>query len=71
MKIHKLQFGLDTFGEVALDSLTGERISFEESLRNIFEEGKLAEEVGIDLIALGNITVKNILSQVHKYYWLL
>lgn len=71
MKIHKLQFGLDTFGEVALNSRTGKRSSFEESLRNIGEEGKLAEKVGVDLIALGNITLKNILSQVHKYYWLL
>ncbi|MBA5728423.1 hypothetical protein HW423_01290 [Aerococcaceae bacterium INB8] len=56
---------------MALDSRTGERSGFEESLRNIVEEGKLSEEVGIDLFALGNITVKNILSQVHKYYWLL
>lgn len=54
------------FGEVALDSRTGKRSSFEESLRNIVEEGKLAEKVGVDLIALGNITVKNILSQVQN-----
>lgn len=53
MDTNKLQFGLDTFGEVALDSQTGERISFEQSLRNIVEEGKLAEKVGVDLIALG------------------
>lgn len=53
MNIQKLQFGLDTFGEVALDNLTGERVSFEESLRNIVEEGKLTEKVGVDLIALG------------------
>lgn len=71
MSVHKLQFGLDTFGEVAIDSRTGKRSSFEESLRNIVEEGKLAEKVGIDLITLENTTVKNILSQVHKYYWLL
>lgn len=53
MTIDKIQFGLDTFGEVALDAETGEQISYEQSLRNIVEEGKLAEKVGVDIIALG------------------
>lgn len=53
MDVNKIIFGLDTFGEVALDSHTNERISFEESLRHIVEEGKLAEKVGVDLFALG------------------
>lgn len=53
MNVDRIQFGLDTFGDVAHDSKTGERITYEESLRNIVEEGKLAEEVGVDILALG------------------
>ncbi len=48
-----LEFGLDTFGDLAFDDTTKERISYSESLRNIVAEGKLADEVGIDVIALG------------------
>lgn len=48
-----IKFGLDTFGDVARDSETGERISYEESIRNMVEEGKLAEQVGVDILALG------------------
>ena len=38
MNINKLQFGLDTFGEEALDSPTGKRSSFEESLRTLLKK---------------------------------
>lgn len=53
MNVDNIKFGLDTFGDVAIDPKTGERISYEESIRNIVEEGKLAEEVGVDILALG------------------
>lgn len=53
MDVDKIKFGLDTFGDVARDSNTGERITYEESIRNMVEEGKLAEEVGVDILALG------------------
>ena len=53
MDVDKIKFGLDTLGDVALDSKTGERITYEESIRNMVEEGKLAEEVGVDILALG------------------
>lgn len=53
MNIDNIKFGLDTFGDVVIDSNTGKRVSYEESLRNIVEEGKLADEVGIDILALG------------------
>lgn len=49
----KIQFGLDTFGDVAYDDNTKERISYEESLRMIIEEVKLADKLGIDVVALG------------------
>ncbi len=34
-----LEFGLDTFGDLAFDDTTKERISYSESLRNIVAEG--------------------------------
>lgn len=51
--IENFIFGLDTFGDVAYNDETKERMSYEESLRMIVEEGKLADELGIDVIALG------------------
>lgn len=47
------EFGLDTFGDVAIDDRTNERFSYAESLRMIVEEGKLADQLGIDVLALG------------------
>ena len=52
MDVNQLKFGLDTFGDVALDH-TGKQISYEESIRNIAKEGQLAEEVGVDVFSLG------------------
>ncbi|NLC42616.1 MAG: LLM class flavin-dependent oxidoreductase, partial [Erysipelothrix sp.] len=42
----KILFGLDTFGEVALNNETLEPVSYEESLRLIIEEGILADKLG-------------------------
>lgn len=53
MKTDKILFGLDTFGDVAINAETGQRISYEESIRNIVKEGQLAERVGVDIFALG------------------
>jgi len=53
MDISNIKFGLDTFGDLALDDVTGELISYETSIRNIVEEGILAEESGVDIFALG------------------
>jgi probable LLM family oxidoreductase len=52
MDVNQLKFGLDTFGDVAIDS-TGKQVSYEESIRNIAKEGQLAEEAGVDIFALG------------------
>ncbi|EOT25916.1 LLM class flavin-dependent oxidoreductase [Enterococcus saccharolyticus] len=49
----KILFGLDTFGDVAYHDETKEPLSYAESLRMIVEEGKLADQLGIDVIALG------------------
>lgn len=53
INVDQLQFGLDTFGDIAYKDDTKERMSYEESLRNIVEEAKLADEYGVDAIALG------------------
>lgn len=50
---NKLVFGLDTFGDVAYDEQMQERLSYGQALRNTVEEGKLADQLGIDVIALG------------------
>lgn len=49
----KIKFGLNTFGDVGRDDQSGERLSYEQAIRNIIEEGKLAEEVGVDIFAVG------------------
>ena len=49
----QIEFGLDTFGDLAFDDQTHQRISYSQSLRNIIAEGKLADEVGVDILALG------------------
>lgn len=49
----KIQFGLDTFGDVAYDDKTKERMSYEASLKMVVEEVKLADKLGIDVVALG------------------
>lgn len=50
---NEVKFGLDTFGDIAYDDVTKEKLSFEQSLKNIIEEVKLADELGVDYIALG------------------
>jgi probable LLM family oxidoreductase len=47
-----IELGLDTFGDVTVDE-TGKRLTQEQVLRNVVEEGVLADEVGADFIGLG------------------
>ena len=47
-----LELGLDTFGDVTVDS-HGQPISQAETLRNVVAEGVLADEVGIDAFGVG------------------
>lgn len=49
----KVKFGLDTFGDLGRSDETGMLLTYEESIRNIVKEGVLAEEVGVDIFALG------------------
>src|SRR5438309_1496101 len=47
-----LKFGLDTFGDVTLDA-SGARLSQAQVIRNVIEEGALADRVGIDHFGVG------------------
>lgn len=49
----KLVFGLDTFGDVAFNDADGSRMTSRQSLQNILSEGQLADQLGIDVLALG------------------
>lgn len=49
----ELSFGLDTFGDVTLDPATGEPLGHPQVLRNIVEQGVLAEQVGVDVFNIG------------------
>ncbi|MFJ8111718.1 LLM class flavin-dependent oxidoreductase [Streptomyces sp. NPDC096132] len=47
-----LVFGLDTFGDVPQDA-SGKRVSDAQAIRQVVDEAVLAEQVGVDVIALG------------------
>ncbi|ANE04370.1 LLM class flavin-dependent oxidoreductase [Corynebacterium crudilactis] len=47
-----ISFGLDTFGDNTVD-LQGAPVSPAQTLRNIVEEAKMAEKVGVDIIGIG------------------
>lgn len=51
--MNDILFGIDTFGEVAIDDKTGNLMSYEDSLKLVVEEAILADKLGIDVIALG------------------
>src|ERR671938_1191400 len=47
-----LQFGLDTFGDVTRDA-SGAMLSHAQVIRNVVDEAVLADELGLDVIGLG------------------
>jgi probable LLM family oxidoreductase len=47
-----LEFGLDTFGDVTEDE-RGELESHAQTIRNVIEQGALADEVGVDFFGVG------------------
>ena len=47
-----VEFGLDTFGDVTVDGAGG-RLPQAQVIRNVIEEGRLAERVGVDHFGLG------------------
>ncbi|HLS12876.1 MAG TPA: LLM class flavin-dependent oxidoreductase [Beutenbergiaceae bacterium] len=49
---HRVQLGLDTFGDMTVDE-AGVPRTFGQVLREVVEQGTLADEVGVDAIGLG------------------
>ena len=49
---HRLELGLDTFGDITVDD-DGRRLSEAEVIRNVIEEGVLADQVGADFFGVG------------------
>jgi probable LLM family oxidoreductase len=47
-----LSFGLDTFGDVTADA-AGRPLSHAQTIRNLVEQGVLADHVGVDFIGIG------------------
>lgn len=47
-----IELGLDTFGDVTVDA-GGQPLSYAQVIRNIVEQGVLADELGIDFIGVG------------------
>lgn len=52
MTTKRIQFGLDTFGDVTR-SLDNEPLPFDQVIRNIVAEGELADQVGVDVFGVG------------------
>src|SRR5919199_2332215 len=49
---NNLEFGLDTFGDVTVGA-TGAHLSQAQVIRNVVEEGVLADQLGIDAFGVG------------------
>ncbi|MFD9893508.1 LLM class flavin-dependent oxidoreductase [Amycolatopsis sp. NPDC059027] len=47
-----VKFGVDTFGDVTVDA-AGERLPYGQVIRNVIEEGVLADRVGLDNFGVG------------------
>jgi alkanesulfonate monooxygenase SsuD/methylene tetrahydromethanopterin reductase-like flavin-dependent oxidoreductase (luciferase family) len=47
-----VEFGLDTFGDVTVDTHS-DRLSYAEVIRNVVAQGELADQVGVDAFGLG------------------
>jgi probable LLM family oxidoreductase len=50
--VDNIQFGIDTFGDLPRDD-RGEIVSYAEAIRRIVDEAVVADETGIDVIAVG------------------
>ena len=48
-----MELGLYTFGDVGIDPVSGRRTDPAERLKNLLEEIELADQLGLDVFALG------------------
>ena len=51
-----MELGIYTFAELAADPATGASVSPHQRMRDLLEEITFAEEVGLDVFAVGEIT---------------
>ncbi|MDU0479641.1 LLM class flavin-dependent oxidoreductase [Staphylococcus chromogenes] len=51
-KAYEAELGLDTFGDVTVDD-SGDLQHHAQVIRNVIEQGKLADEVGVDIFGIG------------------
>ncbi|WP_054955356.1 LLM class flavin-dependent oxidoreductase [Paenibacillus dakarensis] len=66
MDTHKgIEIGLYSIGDHLLDPLTGHRISAEQRIHEIIEAGKLADEAGLDVFAVGESHQEFFTTQAH------
>jgi probable LLM family oxidoreductase len=49
---NRLELGLDTFGDVTVDT-SGKRLPYGEVIRNVIEQAVLADSLGVDFIGVG------------------
>ena len=47
-----VEFGLDTFGDVTVDA-QGNRLPYDQVIRNVIDEAVLADDVGVDFFGIG------------------
>ncbi|NCV96111.1 MAG: LLM class flavin-dependent oxidoreductase, partial [Actinobacteria bacterium] len=52
MDLNKLRFGLDTFGDTQNDD-AGNPISAAQTIRNVIEQGVLADSLGLSNFSVG------------------
>ena len=50
--VDTIEFGIDTFGDLPRDD-RGDVVSYAEAIRRVVAEGVLADEIGLDVIAVG------------------
>lgn len=48
-----MEFGISSFADMSPDPVTGEKITAEQRINQLLEEVKLAEQVGLDVFAVG------------------
>ena len=48
-----MEFGISTFGEIQADSVPGEAVNAHKRVQELLNEAKLADEIGLDVFALG------------------
>jgi len=48
-----MELGISSFADMAPDPLTGRKVTAQERINQLIEEVKLAEQVGLDVFAVG------------------